>query len=241
MIVKDVFCNNEGYTHDGWVYHGVFVGFSRLYYVIDGEGYYEEGGECRMFKKGHLYLTPVKTEHTLFDNPQNKLLHTYVHIYTMPEIGTFTEIEVKEGTPLDDAVKLWRKYASTEDRELLTGVVQLVLSTVDRALARESAPARRAKRFLDDSEVRSFDMAELALAVGYTREHITRAFTAAYRMTPLQYANSRKMELARRKLLDGVSVSTVADTLGYSSLYSFSKAFKKYYGLSPRAYIKTLK
>ena len=241
MIVKDVFCNNEGYTHDGWIYRDVFVGFSRLYYVIDGEGYYEEDEERHTFKKGHLYLTPVKTYHSLSDNPYSRLLHTYVHIYTMPEIQSFTEIEVKENTPLFDAVALWRKYAATEDRELLVSVVQLVLSSVDRTLAKESAAARRAKRFLDTGEPKSFDMEELSAAVGYTREHITRTFAAAYRMTPLQYANSRKMELARRRLIEGASVSAVADTLGYSSLYSFSKAFKKYYGLSPRAYVKTAK
>ena len=241
MIVKDVFCNNERYTHDHWVYRDVFVGFSRMYYVIDGEGYYEENGESRLFKKGHLYLTPVKTCHSLYDNPENKLLHTYVHTYTMPEIRSFTEIEVKPDTPLYDAVMLWRKYAATEDRELLVSVVQLVLASVDRTLAKENAAARRAKRFLDTGEARNVDMKELSSRVGYTREHVTRAFAAAYRMTPRQYQNSRKMELARKKLIDGASVSAVADAFGYSSLYSFSKAFKKYYGLSPRAYIKTLK
>ena len=77
MIVKDVFCNNEGYSHEDWVYRDVCVGFSRLYYIIDGEAFYEEDGKRVSFKKGHLYLTPVKTCHTLFDNPKSKLLHTY--------------------------------------------------------------------------------------------------------------------------------------------------------------------
>lgn len=241
MIVKDLFCNNEAYTHDNWRYDGVTVGFSRLYYVIDGEAYYEEDGKQVRLKKGYLYLTPVKVPFALYENPMDKLLHTYVHIYTVPRVATFTEIEVVESTPLFDAVALWRRYAKTEDKELLVAIVQLVLSCIDIELGKESKAARLTRKYIDERDGICVSMAELVSAVGYTREHITRAFVSAYRTTPMQYINSRKMELARRLGQSGTSVKETAELLGYSTPYSFSKAFKKYYGLSPEAYLKTVK
>ena len=42
-------------------------------------------------------------------------------------------------------------------------------------------------------------------------------------------------------LLDGEKVGEVAGQLNYSSAYAFSKAFKKYFGLSPNQYLLTLK
>ena len=241
MIVKDLFCNNEAYTHDKWEYRDVSARFSRLYYVIDGEAYYEEAGRRRMLRKGHLYLTPTKTLHSLFENPDNKLLHTYVHIYTVPTVSHFTEVPVVEGTPLSDAVTLWRKYASTPDKDLLIGIVGLVLSCATRELGRECEVARRAKEYIDSSDSVNLDMGEVTRAVGYTREHVTRSFSSAYRMTPMQYISSRRMELARRTIEGGASVTETAEVLGYSSPYALSRAFKRYFGLSPETYMKTLK
>ena len=82
MIVKSIFNIGESYTHDDWVYRDLNVGFSRLYYILDGEGFYEEDGKTVPFRKGWLYLTPVNRKFSLYDNEKNKMLHTYTHIYT---------------------------------------------------------------------------------------------------------------------------------------------------------------
>ena len=241
MIVKDFFENKETYTHDNWVYKDVNIGFSRLYYIVDGEAYYEENGKAVRLKKGHLYLTPVKTPFTLYENPNDKLLHTYAHVYTIPAVKKFTEIEVIEGTPLYDAVAMWRKYIGMEDRELAASLIQLVLSFVDKQRGKDNKVTLAVKKYIDGLEGVCVDMDELSRAIGYTREHITRAFSSVYRMTPMQYLTSKKMELARRSLTDGASIKETADMLGYSTPYSFSKAFKGYYGVSPKAYVKTVK
>lgn len=78
--------HSESYTHDDWVYRDVCVGFSRLYYVIGGEAYYEEEGKVVRLRKNHLYLTPVRRNFTLYENAEDKLLHTYAHITTVPAI-----------------------------------------------------------------------------------------------------------------------------------------------------------
>ena len=183
---------------------------------------------------------PIKKTFSLYENSSDKLLHTYTHIYTLPAVTHFTEIEVREGTPLWDAVVLWRKYINTEDKELLTNVIQFVLSCVDRQIGQESNAARMTKAYIDEQDNYMLDMDVLSHAVGYTREHITRSFMAAYRMTPKQYLNSRRMELALRSLSDGYSVKETAEVFGYATPYSFSKAFKHHYGLSPENYLKSV-
>lgn len=240
MIIQNILLANESYTHSNWLYRDVNVGFSRMYFIIDGEAYYEENGKKMRLKNNHFYLTPVKKPFTLSENPQNKLLHTYVHITTLPTVDRLIEIPVLPDTPLADAIALWRKYAKTNDLDLLASIVQLILSIVDRYEKREESVADAVKDYLDNLSSFHFDMCALCNSLGYTREYITRKFAAVYHVTPKQYFNRWRMELALEQLRLGNRVSTVAEMLAFSTPYAFSKAFKLHFGLSPEKYLQTL-
>lgn len=239
MIIQNVLLANESYTHDHWVYRDVSLGFSRLYYVLDGEAYYEEKGKKVRLKHNHIYLTPVKTSFTLTENPDDKLLHTYVHITTVPAVNEFVEIRVEEGTLLADAVGLWRKYIHA-DEKTLTGVLELVLSCLEPRAEEVNPVAEQAKGYIDTMADFSFDMTALSRGLGYTREHVTRSFLAAYHTTPCRYFTLRRMNVAAERLRAGAKVGEIAESLGFASPYSFSKAFKNHFGLSPAHYRRAL-
>ena len=211
-----------------------------MYYIIDGEAYYEEDGKRVRLKKNHIYLTPIKKCFSLYENPEDKLLHTYAHIITLPAVNRFTEIEVVDGSPLADGVALWRKYIHSGNKELLMNIIQFVLS----CFATEGNVAQLAsltKDYIDNFEGTCLNMTTLSNELGYSREYITRAYTATYNITPKQYFNTRIMNSALERLVDGERINEVAGSLNYSSPYSFSKAFKKYFGLSPKNYLLALK
>ena len=211
MIIKNLLLASKDYTHDNWVYRDVNVGFSRLYYIIDGEAYYEEDGRAVRFKKNYLYLTPVKHCFTIYDNPEDKLLHTFCHIVTLPAVTRFTEIEVIPGTPLADAVTLWRKYVKSDNRELISSTIQFLLSQISEQYSQKSTTAEQIKQYLDSLGTPSLDMTTASRELGYSREHITRVFHSVYRITPKQYFNSRRMSIALERLCDGEKVGTVAE------------------------------
>ena len=212
-----------------------------MYYVIEGDAFYEEEGKKIDLKKDHLYFTPVKKPFNIYDDPENKLLHTYSHITTFPPISELIEIEVKKGTPLWDAVMLWRKYIKCRDFELLSAIINLILSLIDSRSPSQSSPASEAKRFIDESESGSFDMQTLCRELGYSREYIIRSFSAAYGITPKKYSTAIRMNAGLERLLSGKSVKETAILLNFSSPYAFSKAFKNHFGMSPEKYTAFLK
>lgn len=240
ITVQNAWCASECYTYPNWDYPNICINFSRLYYIVDGEGYYEENGQKVRLKKNCLYLTPVEKRHSLSENPQNKLYRTYTHIRTFPPVERFTEIPVEEGSPLGDAVSLWRKHIHTTDGELLAGTVQLILSCIGESVRKGTSVAEQTKDYLDRRELSFLNMKDLSNALGYSREHITRSFRAMYHVTPNQYFNLRVMNVALKELLKGARVCEVAESLNYSSAYAFSRAFKQHFGLSPEKYIRTL-
>ena len=77
--------------------------------------------------------------------------------------------------------------------------------------------------------------------LGYSREHIIRAFSSMYKVTPTRYFNARRMNMAVEKLYRGETVQSVAEQLNYATAASFSKAFKKHFGSSPIQYVNALK
>ena len=81
---------------------------------------------------------------------------------------------------------------------------------------------------------------KLCEELGYTREYITRKFSAVYHVTPKQYFNRWRMEFALEQLRRGIRINAVSEMLSFSTPYAFSKAFKQHFGLSPEKYLQTL-
>ena len=237
MIIKNWFQSFETSVISERGGNNLFHGHSRLYYVIDGEAEYIEDGKKARLKKGYLYIIPAKTGYSLLVNSESSFVYRHVRLYTAPIIRKFIEAEVIEGTPLSDAVSLWGKYCTTDDKEWLANVLHLILYCVENQLVTADTAATAIKKYIDDLvNITNVDMKTISADLGYTREYITRTFTVAYKMTPMRYINSKKMERALHMLKEGKNVKETAYALGYSTPYSFSKAFKKFYFVTPKSY-----
>lgn len=77
---------------------------------------------------------------------------------------------------------------------------------------------------------------ELAPHFGYTYGHICKMFKKQVGVTPNEYLLAKKMEHGAKMLSAGKSVGQIAEVLGYSTPYNFSRAFKRQYGVAPREY-----
>jgi AraC-like DNA-binding protein len=80
-------------------------------------------------------------------------------------------------------------------------------------------------------------VAGLAAAVGLSRAALARRFRDQVGEPPLGYLTGWRMTLAADLLRSpGATVGGVARNVGYSSPFTFSTAFKRAFGLSPRDY-----
>lgn len=113
-------------------------------------------------------------------------------------------------------------------------------------------------RVLECSESESFRITpDIGRAVSYIMDHLTeelpldalsqlamlslsrfkQKFKAQVGVSPRNFINSQKVELARQLLLDGQSVTDVAMELSFSSSNYFSSVFRRYTAMSPSQFL----
>lgn len=80
---------------------------------------------------------------------------------------------------------------------------------------------------------------EVANYVGVSRSHLFRAFQQCIGQSPKEYLTSIRLEEACRMLDEtNLSVTVIANSLGFDNSLYFSKVFKKAIGCAPTEYIR---
>ncbi len=72
-----------------------------------------------------------------------------------------------------------------------------------------------------------------------SRSHLCHQFRKHFESTISEYVIRKRMAAAQRMLFEiDVRPGEIAEAIGYSDIYQFSKQFKKTFGVSPTAYRK---
>lgn len=98
--------------------------------------------------------------------------------------------------------------------------------------------AQELVRYMRVNVYKNLSLQEMAAHFDISTSYICRLFKMYYSDTPISYYNRIKIEEARSILNDypNMKIKDVAEMLGFSDQYYFSKVFKQQYGVSPQTY-----
>jgi AraC-like DNA-binding protein len=88
------------------------------------------------------------------------------------------------------------------------------------------------KNYIDAGNGMGMTLDNFAKIFFYDKFYLERKFKETFGINLIEYRNKKRMELAK-DLLKIHSVSQVSELIGYQSIYSFSRAYKSYFGHSP--------
>lgn len=94
----------------------------------------------------------------------------------------------------------------------------------------------QAKIFIDTHYADPIDLNNIADEAYFSKFHFIRKFKNIYRKTPHQYLISVRIERSMELLKAGFSVSDACYAVGFESVSSFSRLFKRITGATPSAY-----
>lgn len=87
-----------------------------------------------------------------------------------------------------------------------------------------------------------YDIADLAASLGISQVYFRKLFKEYYHFPVCEFIFRVRMDSAAEKLLSGsYRISELADLCKFTTTSAFTKAFVRYFGLSPREYLRRAK
>lgn len=97
------------------------------------------------------------------------------------------------------------------------------------------------KQYMDENFLNISGIAEVALVSNLSEFHFFRSFKQAFGTTTYQYILNKKLELAKSMVWkQQLSITEIASTCNFPDLFTFSKAFKRRFGISPSMFQKQI-
>ena len=109
-------------------------------------------------------------------------------------------------------------------------------------IAKENvARINKALYFIDENIQSKLLLEDIAKAAHFSPYHFHRLFSVVVGETPNEYINRKRIEKAASHLLNKkqLSITEVSERTGFSSISTFSRSFKKFYGISPQEFKDT--
>lgn len=132
----------------------------------------------------------------------------------------------------------WNAAAALELQGLICKLFAELLSD-SAAAVHEAASAgwiEECKDYMELHATEGITVQQVAAFAGLHRSYFTQAFASQVGMPPMKYIQKIRMDKAMRLLTEtNASITEIALSLGYPSLYAFTRAFKVYYRASPLA------
>ena len=230
--------------------------------ITGGRGEAEINGERVPLRAGDVHLSFPGDLHGIFSDSKEPLEYDFFSFWTkdarlLPLLEETVRICKEEGRQflqdprIAELVSAGIGEQSAPDEwsaPLLGAILEQVVYSVIRHVHRHAAPPSavttadqlcyQMMRYMETHVYSLKNLSQMADAMNYNYSYLSDVFRTETGTTLRAYLQDRKMERAKLLLREGLSLRRVAELLQYSSLYTFSRAFREACGLPPGQYRK---
>lgn len=230
--------------------------------VSDGKGIIYTNGVPTKVGRGDIYLSLPCDVHRIRSDMEEPLKYDFFAFLVKGGCfeGDFERLAALYGSPHsrllhDERIRPLISNAIAEldktyihSHRLLKSIFEQVLiytvrgfENIPAAVATDVTPAEtlcyRLMQYIDTHIYSMNNLEELATVTDYSYGYLSVLFRQTTGRTLADYYREKRMETARLLMLENkLTVTRIAELLGYSSPYALSKAFRNTYGVSPRHY-----
>lgn len=239
-----------------------------LVLVLDGFGSFEHNGLTHTLKAGDLFISNPFAEHEIHVTPSESMTVFYMFLKITSDSAlinnTFEEqlisAFIKEHTPfvhknreLFAYLNFVEAYIKANGSKPSPWISRNVFDFLFNCLEKLSMSKPKDIRYFGIYNVNTFERildyinqnmemkitaTTISETINLSKRTIYTLFRENLDCTVHAYIKERKMALAKHYLLMNLPVTEVAGLVGFDNLPQFSRTFKEFVGLSPRAFIK---
>jgi AraC family transcriptional regulator, arabinose operon regulatory protein len=226
--------------------------YNKCYFFLDGRGTVGIDGKDYSPRPGDLFLMRAGVRQRFSTDPGLPFTKYWCHFWA--NVGGKNLLDLVDIPPMMrvgdiealSAVfkRLVDHYAGTSVSsylhrksaliELLAACLELAGCEGDMQAFDPEDPMQWVYGYIEENLSRELDVASLARVAKLQPSYFSEKFRKVFGLPPMRYVLLRRTEAAKRLLSQTrTSVSEIADRLGYSDLYQFSRSFKEQTGFSP--------
>lgn len=234
-----------------------------LHAVLSGAGVLEAGGERRLLRENSLFMLKPGEPVTYYPVPDDPWTYCWMTFdgpkaaeyaraagFTPGVYARQTGLDVRRFYRLCDQVLETARDsdgAALRRQGLLLAFIGLAIEAVEqdrdpdrgrghKPLYHKGDYVRQALDFIQ-SNYSSISVADISKHLGIDRSYFSTVFRQSQGMPPAEYLLRLRMRKSGHMLETlTMSIQEIAALVGYEDALTFSKAFKRFYGVSPMRY-----
>lgn len=227
-----------------------------MYLILEGQGKITIHGKEIFPKKNDMVLLPKGSRVSLYSENEtcyNKYWCDF--IAKLDSQSLFSVIDFPYLVHLDNINYVKSLFDRLDELHLKTDIASalLIKATLTELLSiflqnssdrnndkvKENRFADNAVAFIQKNLNKKLSIAEMAHTLQYNEKYFIEIFKNYFGTTPAKYVKTMRLEKSKRELLyTDLSISYIANQIGYSTVPKFSCDFREYTGFTPTEFRK---
>ena len=228
-----------------------------IHYVVSGQGYYKVGSTTYELHAGDAFLVYPNTEVLYYADKINPWEYAWVGFAGSDASMILNATDFSKQMPLlrqiplgasihEYILKIYEARGNRFENALeMTGYLYTMLSLFIRQAKEHtvsdtaSAYVKKSVEFILANYSYQITVEDIARYVGVSRSHLFRSFQTVLNCSPKEYLTDFRMRQACNLLeRSDLSITAIANSVGFDNSLYFSKTFRKEKGISPKAFRK---
>ena len=233
----------------------------QILYVLDGQGRCKLNDRDFPLKPDSMIVIPPSTEHSILAASKMTVL-----ILEFSRVHVDSESRELLISPVFAESKVWslNLFSSSAVRQLLRKMlyeqsqknidyklgIKLLLSQLlfilmraNQSIAQQDSNTLRSswlKEYIDSNFYQITSIEEMAGKMGISSRYMNQMFSEVYEQTPMRYLTEVRLTRVKKMLTEtDLDIVTICFEVGFESLSTFYRVFKKQVGVPPHRYRTT--
>lgn len=211
-----------------------------IHFVVSGFGIFKINDKEYKVKPGEMFVIPPYIETYYEADSDNPWSYIWVGFTTTGDITKNLSDVIKhpEAEKIFNSMKNCESFSNGRSAYLCARLWDLFVLLSEDVNIKYSY-VEKALEFIHSNYMHDITVEKIAQHLSLDRTYFSVIFKKKTGLSPKQYLLSYRMNIAATLIIkEHIPISVIANSVGYNNLYTFSKMFKRHFGISPSNYAK---